>query len=83
MQRFLIFFCIFFFFCSGLETLRKLYTTNVATVIAAYLNIFLKCEMIYRTAYSTNQLISTVHMDHGYHSLQHDHFAQTVCSDYL
>ena len=39
--------------------------------------------MIYRTAYSTNQLISTVHMDNRYHSLQHDHFAQIVCNDYL
>lgn len=64
-----------FFFCNGKEILRKLYTINVATIIAACLNIFLKCEMIYRMAYSTNQLISTEHMDHRDHSLQHDHFA--------
>lgn len=66
---------VYIYICSGIEILRKLYTTNVATIIAACLNIFFKCEMMHRTTYSTNQLISTAHMDHRYHSQQHDHFA--------
>lgn len=39
-------------------------------IIAACLNIFLKYEMIQRTAYSTNRLISTEHMDHRDYTLK-------------
>lgn len=38
--------------------------------------------MIYRTAYSTNWLISTENMDHRDHSPQHDHFVEIIWADY-
>lgn len=46
MPWFLTFYCISFF-CNEKEILRKLYITNVAIIIAACVNLFLKCEMIY------------------------------------